>query len=48
MKSKFYIQYWDKYGNVKHLIIKAKDEYHAEDIFYKKNPYTLIRKISMV
>lgn len=48
-KFKFYIQYFNKYGTTKHIIIKAKDEDHAEIQFYKKiEPYGLIKKISLV
>ncbi len=48
-KFKFYIQYWDKFGTTKHIIIKAKDEEQAEKQFYKQiEPYGLIKKISIV
>lgn len=48
MKKKYYIQFYDRYGNTKHAIIKAKDEEKAEKDWYKRQPYTLIVKISLV
>lgn len=47
MKKIFYIWYWDKFYNNKTTIIKAKNVNDAEDRFYKNNPYTLIKKISL-
>lgn len=47
-RFKFYIQYWDRYGTTKHIIIKARDEKRAEENFYKLEPYALIKKIALV
>lgn len=47
-RFKFYIQYWDRFGNTKHIILKARDADKAEKNFYKLEPYALIKKIALV
>lgn len=45
--KKYYISYWDKAMKDKSTFIKAKNQNEAEDKFYKKEPYSLIKKISL-
>lgn len=47
-KKEYYVGYYDKYGTMKHEFIKARNEQHAEKIFYKKHYYGIVVKISLV
>ena len=48
-KQWYYIEYWDRYSTkIRFASIKAKNAEQAKNKFYNKNPYTLIRKISLV
>lgn len=49
MKKWFYIEYWNRYGtHILNQTLKAKSKEDAEQKFYNKHPYTLIRKISLI
>lgn len=47
-KKLYYVEYWDRKHKICHTTIKATSEYDAERRFYKKDSYSLIRKISLI
>ena len=44
-KTLFEIFYWDKFGNTKSVLIKARDKYKAETQFYKTHYYDLVKYV---
>ena len=47
-KKTYYVEFWNKKEQVCNTFIKAYNEYDAEQRFYKKYPYYLVRKISLL
>jgi len=45
-KNLYYIVFKDKYGSLKHTFIKGFTEIDAENRFYAKYPYTIVKKIT--